>query len=168
MSFFKAYRFPVVFTRSANVYGPGQQLYRIIPRAMLYARLGKTMQLHGGGYSIRSFIHMDDVADATYRIAIDGVAGDSYHISTRDIVSVRDLVEKIADLTRTPFKDLVQVSEERLGKDQAYQLESSKIRQDLDWSDRVSLDDGLKETLAWVDKNLKVLRTLPADYIHKP
>jgi dTDP-glucose 4,6-dehydratase len=168
MSFLKAYQFPVVFTRSANVYGPGQQLYRIIPRAMLCARLGKKMQLHGGGHSIRSFIHMDDVADATYRIAIDGVAGDSYHISTRETVSVRDLVEKIADLTRTPFKDLVQVSEERLGKDQAYQLESSKIRQDLNWSDRVSLGDGLKETLAWVDENLEVLRTLPADYIHKP
>lgn len=168
MSFFKAYKFPVCFTRAANVYGPGQQLYRVIPRAMLYARLGKKMQLHGGGHSIRSFIHMDDVADATYRIAIDGVAGDSYHISTRDTVSIRALVEKIADLTQTPFKDLAEVSEDRLGKDQAYLLESSKIRQDLGWSDRVSLDDGLKETLAWVDANLEVLKTLPADYIHKP
>ena len=35
MSTFKAYNFPVVFTRAANVYGPGQQLYRIIPRTML-------------------------------------------------------------------------------------------------------------------------------------
>jgi dTDP-glucose 4,6-dehydratase len=168
MSFFKAYKFPVCFTRAANVYGPGQQLYRVIPRAMLYARLGKKMQLHGGGHSIRSFIHMDDVADATYRIALDGVAGESYHISTRDTVSIRALVEKIADLTQTPFKDLAEVSEDRLGKDQAYLLESSKIRQDLGWSDRVSLDDGLKETLAWVDANLAVLKTLPADYIHKP
>jgi dTDP-glucose 4,6-dehydratase len=168
MSFFKAYQFPVCFTRAANVYGPGQQLYRVIPRAMMCARLGQKMQLHGGGHSIRSFIHMDDVADATYRIAINGVAGESYHISTRDTVSIRELVEKIADLTQTPFKDLAEVSEDRLGKDQAYLLESRKIRQDLGWSDRVSLDDGLKETLAWVDANLAVLKTLPADYIHKP
>lgn len=168
MSFFKAYQFPVCFTRAANVYGPGQQLYRVIPRAMLYARLGKKMQLHGGGHSIRSFIHMEDVADATYRIAVDGVAGDSYHISTPDTVSIRELVEKIADLTQTPFADLAEVSEDRLGKDQAYLLESSKIRKELGWSHRVSLDDGLKETLAWVDRNLEVLQTLPADYIHKP
>ncbi len=168
MSFFKAYKFPVCFTRAANVYGPGQQLYRVIPRAMLYARLGKKMQLHGGGHSIRSFIHMDDVADATYRIAIDGVAGDSYHISTNDTVSIRELVEKIAYLTQTPFTELAEVSEDRLGKDQAYLLESSKIRGDFGWSDQVSLDDGLKDTLAWVDRNLEVLRTLPADYIHKP
>ena len=168
MSFFKAYQFPVCFTRAANVYGPGQQLYRIISRAMLYARLGEKMQLHGGGHSIRSFIHMKDVADATYRIAVDGVAGDSYHISTPDTVSIRELVEKVCALTDTPFAELAVVSEDRLGKDQAYLLDSGKIRKDLGWSHTVSLDDGLKETLAWVDANLDVLKTLPADYIHKP
>ena len=82
MSFFKAYKFPVVFTRAANVYGPGQQLYRIIPRTMLYARLGKKMNLHGGGLSIRSFIHMNDVSSATLKIATNGIPGESYHIST--------------------------------------------------------------------------------------
>ena len=168
MSFFKAYQFPVCFTRAANVYGPGQQLYRIIPRAMLYARLGEKMQLHGGGNSIRSFIHMKDVSDATYRIAVDGVAGDSYHISTPDTISIRELVEMVCLLTDTPFTDLAVVSEDRLGKDQAYLLDSGKIRKDLGWSHTVSLDEGLKETLAWVDANLNVLKTLPADYIHKP
>lgn len=168
MSFFKAYQFPVCFTRAANVYGPGQQLYRIIPRAMLYARLGKKMQLHGGGHSIRSFIHMDDVADATYRIAVDGVAGDSYHISTPDTVSIRELVEKICSLAKVSFTDLAVVSEDRLGKDQAYLLDSGKIRTELGWSHRINLDDGLTETLEWVDKNLEVLKALPADYIHKP
>ena len=167
MSFFKAYNFPVVFTRAANVYGPGQQLYRIIPKAMLYARLGKKMQLQGGGHSIRSFIHMDDVSDATFKIAINGIAGSTYHISTRDTISIRDLVEKICVLTNVCLQDLAQVSEERLGKDQAYLLDSSKIRQELDWSDKIKLEEGLKETLDWVDKNLDVLQTLPADYIHK-
>ena len=168
MSYFKAYQFPVCFTRAANVYGPGQQLYRIIPRAMLYARLGKKMQLHGGGHSIRSFIHMKDVSDATYRIAVDGVAGDTYHISTPNIVSIRELVEKVCVLTGVDFIELAVVSDDRLGKDQAYLLDSGKIRRKLGWSDAVSLDEGLKETLAWVDSSLSILKTLPADYIHKP
>jgi dTDP-glucose 4,6-dehydratase len=168
MSFFRAYQFPVCFTRAANVYGPGQQLYRIIPRAMLYARLGKKMELHGGGHSIRSFIEMSDVADATYRIALDGVAGDSYHISTRETISIRALVEKVCELTNTPFAELAAVSEDRLGKDQAYLLESAKVRHDLGWADRVTLDDGLRQTLAWIDANLDVLKTLPPDYVHKP
>ena len=168
MSFFRAYQFPVCFTRAANVYGPGQQLYRIIPRAMLYARLGTKMDLHGGGHSIRSFIHMSDVADATYRIALDGVPGESYHISTRETVSIRALVEKVCALTSKPFAELAAVTEDRLGKDQSYLLDSGKVRSELGWSDRVSLDDGLRETLAWVDANLDVLKTLPRDYVHKP
>lgn len=167
MSFFKAYKFPVVFTRAANVYGAGQQLYRIIPRAMLYARLGKKMQLHGGGQSIRSFIHMDDVSTATHKIALNGRNGDSYHISTNQTVSIRELVEKVSFMTDVPFERLAEVTEDRLGKDQAYLLDSSKIRSELGWKDTISLDDGLKETLAWVDKNLEVLKTVQADYIHK-
>lgn len=168
ISFFKAYQFPVCFTRAANVFGPGQQLYRIIPRTMLYARLGKQMQLHGGGHSMRSFIHMKDVADATAKIATDGEPGESYHISTNQTVSIRQLVEKICHMTGVAFSDLAVVSEDRLGKDQAYLLENSKIRAELGWSDTVTLDQGLEETLAWIDNNLDVLKTLPADYIHKP
>jgi dTDP-glucose 4,6-dehydratase len=168
VSFFKAYRFPVCFTRAANVYGPGQQLYRIIPRAMLFARLGKKLQLHGGGHSVRSFIHMKDVADATYRIAMHGVPGDSYHISTPDTISIRELVERVCTLTGTTFQDLAVISEDRLGKDQAYLLDSGKIRQDLGWSHEVSLEAGLQETLAWIDTHLDTLKALPADYVHKP
>lgn len=167
MSFFKAYQFPVVFTRAANVYGPGQQLYRIIPRTMLYARLGKKMNLHGGGLSIRSFIHMNDVSSATLKIATKGIPGESYHISTNDKISIRGLVEKICDLTSTSFSGLVNVSDDRLGKDQAYLLDSNKLRNDFSWQDEIGLNEGLTDTLTWVDNNLDLLEKLPADYIHK-
>jgi dTDP-glucose 4,6-dehydratase len=65
------------------------------------------------------------------------------------------------------FEQLAEVAGERLGKDQAYLLDSGKIRHDLGWRDTISLADGLRDTLAWVDANLAVLRTLPFDYIHK-
>jgi len=74
----------------------------------------------------------------------------------------------VCELTGRPFAELAVVSEDRLGKDQAYLLDSEKLRKDLGWSHTVSLDAGLKETLAWVDGNLDVLKSLPADYIHKP
>ena len=167
MSFFKAYNFPVVFTRAANVYGPGQQLYRIIPRTMLYARLGKKMKLHGGGLSTRSFIHMDDVSAATFKIALDGIPGDSYHISTNDTITIRGLVEKICELTNANFTELVEVSEDRLGKDQAYLLDSTNLRKNFNWQDKINLEQGLIDTLLWVDNNIEILKSLPADYIHK-
>lgn len=167
MSFYKAYDFPVVFTRTANVYGPGQQLYRIIPRALLYARTGQRMQLHGGGHSVRSFIHVQDAADATRRIALEGDIGSTYHISTRETVSIRQLVEQTCKLTNIPFEQLVDVTEDRLGKDQAYLLDSSRLRDQLDWTDQINLNDGMNETLEWIDRNLSELKTLPQNYQHK-
>ena len=167
LSFYKAYGFPVVFTRAANVFGPGQQLYRIIPRTMLLARLGGKLNLHGGGYSVRSFIHMEDVSSATYKIAMQGNAGETYHISSDQTISIRALVQRICDMTNVEFKDLVQDTEDRLGKDQSYLLDSSKLRKDFGWQDKINLDEGLKETLSWVDKNLECLSSLPSEYIHK-
>jgi len=168
MSFFKAYGFPVVFTRAANVYGPGQQLYRIIPRALLFAKTDRKLQLHGGGHSIRSFVHIEDVARATRELALQGVPGESYHISTCETVSIRDLVSHICKLTGSSFDDLVENTEERLGKDQSYLLDSNKVREELGWSDHIKLEQGLQETLTWVEENLIILQQQPDSYQHKP
>ncbi len=166
-SFFLAYKFPVVFTRAANVYGPGQQLYRIVPKAMLSARLGVKLPLDGGGVSRRCFIHIADVCSATEAVMNHGVDGTAYHISGTSAVSIRELVEKIVLLTQTDFETLVAETPERLGKDQDYLLSTQRIRSELGWSDRISIDEGLKETLAWVDENIDVLSAMPMNYIHK-
>lgn len=167
MSFFEAYNFPIVFTRAANVYGPGQQLYRIIPRTILYARLGKKLSLHGGGTSERAFIHISDVADATYRIALNGTVGETYHISTTETISIRNLVMKICKLINVNFSELVENVEERLGKDQSYLLKTDLIRNELGWQEKIDLKQGIIETIEWVDKNLDTLKNLPHNYIHK-
>ncbi|MGH9510083.1 MAG: GDP-mannose 4,6-dehydratase [Terriglobales bacterium] len=167
-TFFEAYRFPVVYTRAANVYGAGQQLYRIIPRTILFILLGRKLQLHGGGQSRRSFIHMRDVSEATWRVAKDAPAGEAYHISTNEIVTIREVVERICAKLEVRFADCVEVVGERLGKDAAYMLDSSKLRSTLDWQDRISLDWGLDECIAWVKTYFDDLKQQPYDYIHKP
>src|SRR6202012_4254260 len=53
-TYFANYQFPVVFTRAANVYGPGQQLYRIIPRTIVAAMGGWRVGSAGGGKRIRA------------------------------------------------------------------------------------------------------------------
>ena len=167
-TFFDTYDFPVVFTRAANVYGPGQQLYRIIPRAILYFMLGKKLQLHGGGHSVRSFIHIRDVADGTLRVAQIGKPGEIYHLSTTRNISIRGLVQMIAEQMELSFEDNVEDVGERIGKDAAYLLDSTKARETLGWKDQSSLEQGIEETIGWVRDNLDVLKKLPFDYIHKP
>jgi dTDP-glucose 4,6-dehydratase len=166
-SFISAYNFPVVFTRAANVYGQGQQVYRIIPRTILFARLGKKLSLHGGGLSDRSFIHMDDVSDATYRIMMNGIIGDTYHISTNKTISIRDLVLRICESIDIDFNDLIHETDERMGKDQSYKLNSNKVREELGWKEKIKLEEGIASTIKWVDSNLEILKSLPHNYIHK-
>ena len=166
-TFHRQYSFPVVFTRAANVFGPGQQLYRIIPRTMLFARLGKKLQLHGGGHSVRSFIDIEDVSDGTFKVMERGGFGKAYHLSTTVQISVRELVSKICDLMSVRFDDLVEVVDDRPGKDAAYLLDTSRIRRELKWSDRLSLDAGLKRTLEWMDQNLESLKSQPQNYQHR-
>ena len=167
MSFYKAYDFPVIFTRAANVYGPGQQLYRIIPRTLLSVLTKKKMNLHGGGISERSFIFIEDVVDATIKLSLEAEPGSSWHISTKESISIKNLVEKICKKTNTNFDEIVNISEERLGKDLNYLLDSNKLRNRFKWVENNSLDKGLSLTLSWLETNLNILKNLPWEYIHK-
>ncbi|MFQ3671289.1 MAG: GDP-mannose 4,6-dehydratase [Verrucomicrobiia bacterium] len=168
MTFFKQYHFPVVFTRAANVYGPGQQLYRIIPRTILAVLLGEKLQLHGGGHSVRAFIHLDDVADATYRVMQQGQPGQAYHISTDRFISIRDLVMMICERMGASFEACVDIVGDRPGKDAAYLLDSTRCRRDLGWTDTVSLEQGIDEVIAWARQWLAEIQKHPLRYIHKP
>jgi dTDP-glucose 4,6-dehydratase len=159
--------FPVIFTRAANVYGSGQQLYRIIPKTILSALTGKKLSLHGGGKSIRSFIHINDVSIALTAIMNSGEVGQSYHISTNEMISIFDLVQEIATLLGVQVNDLIEQGPERAGKDFAYQLSSEKIRNELGWRDEVTLVKGLEDTLDWAKSNLDTLKALPDTYEHK-
>ena len=169
---FKIYRatfgLPVVSTRAANVYGPGQPLYRIIPRMIFFLLTGRTLELHGGGVSTRSFIHINDVSRATWQIAQHAPVGETYHISTDRIIAIKDLVSMICEKLHQPFDAHVKVVGERLGKDSAYWLKSDKLRSKLNWADTIGLEQGLDETLAWAQTHLASLNTQPMHYIHKP
>jgi dTDP-glucose 4,6-dehydratase len=167
-TFFQQYQFPVTWTRAANVYGPGQQLYRIIPRTILFIKQGKKLQLHGGGHSVRSFIHIGDVASATLAVAKQGPGGECYHLSTPQFISIRDLVEMVCRMMKADFSRVVDVTEDRPGKDAAYLLDSTKARQSLGWSDTVPLENGVRETIAWVEEHFEEISRQPCDYIHKP
>ena len=167
-AYFANYGFPVLFTRAANVYGPGQQLYRIVPRTILAAIGGRKLKLDGGGKSVRVFIHMTDVADATHKISSHGRLGETYHISGYELVSIRALVEMIVRRLGKSFEDCVEIGPERPGKDAAYRLDSIKLRTELGWRDTISLEQGIDDVITWAERFGGDLAKLPASYEHKP
>jgi dTDP-glucose 4,6-dehydratase len=144
MAFHKAYKFPAVITRTANIYGPGQPEHRIIPATFKKIKEGQKLGLDGNGKSVRCFIHVKDACEATYRVAKQGTPGQTYHISTNHQIKIYDLVKKICTLMGKRMEDVVEQTPERLGKDFAYLLKSERIR-NMGWRDTITLDRGLQE-----------------------
>jgi len=168
ITLYKRYEFPVIFTRSANVYGIHQQLYRIIPRAIIYLKMKKKIQLNGNGKSERSFIHIRDVVEATLKIAEKGAVGDVYHISPEgDDISIYAVVRTICEMMNQDFKTSVELVEQNFGQDSKYSISSSKLRRDLNWKPKISLQIGIEEMINWIDNNWSEISKMPLEYIHK-
>jgi len=85
----------------------------------------------------------------------------------RDIpaTSIRALVEKTADALKIKFEDLCEVTEDRLGQDSRYWLDSSAIKRDIGWEQQIGLEEGLVEMVEWGNKYLDQLRNWPVDYV---
>ena len=168
MAFHRQYGLPVMIARFANFYGPGQQLYRIVPRAIMAAVGVDQLTLDGGGKSIRAFIYGKDIASGIFSMLMKGKHGQTYHFSTDDFVSIKELVEQIAELLNTDIHKFSKDGSERPGKDAAYLMDSQKAKTELNWEPEVRMKEGLQKTIEWVTSNLDELKTLPREYIHQP
>jgi dTDP-glucose 4,6-dehydratase len=168
MTLFKKYNFPVVTTRSANVYGMHQQLYRIIPRTIIYLKQGKKIQLHNQGETIRSFVHAKDVADGCWKAINRGMNGNAYHLAWQNQeITINELVKTICTMMKCDFKASTQILKENFGQDEMYSLDSSKAREKLGWKPQIALKQGIREMIKWIDDNWEEIQKQPLEYVHK-
>jgi len=166
-AYVQQYRFPAIITRFSNFYGPTQQLYRIIPRTIIYAKLGKKLPLHGGGLATRAFIYGDDAARGILAALEKGAIGESYHFSTQDFVTIRQLVEMIYQELSLDFADMVNMTDDRPGKDLKYLMDDNKAQKELGWQPQVTLPQGIAKTISWVNNHWAEIQQQPFNYIHK-
>lgn len=166
-AFYQQYDFPVVIGRFANFYGEHQQLYRIIPKTILSILSHKKLPLHGGGKSVRAFIHAKDVAQGIFSMIKCGAVGEVYHFSPTYFLAIRDVVKLICDKLKVDFEEAVEISPDRPGKDQAYLMSSDKSRKELNWVPKVSFEEGLESTINWISQNFEVLSGMSWNYAHK-
>ncbi len=162
----KNFDFPATLIRSTNVYGKHQQLFKIIPRTAIYLKMGKTIELHGGGQSIKSFVHVRDVVDGLM-LTLRKAALGTYHFSVPTEHTVSDVVRLVCEQMGHDFRKATRVVGERLGQDSRYWLDCSKAQKDLGWKPRITLEQGIRETVDWVEKHWKEIVDEPLFYIHK-
>ena len=167
LTFVKNFEFPMVMIRSTNVYGAHQQLFKIIPRSMISLKMGKKIQLHGGGTAVKSYIHIRDISRGELAAMERGRPGTIYHLSPDQGIAVRDVICRLCGLMGRDFEASTVAVRERLGQDAAYVIDSSRAHGELLWRPEVSLDEGLAGVVSWVESNYEQIQREPLEYVHR-
>jgi len=166
-TYVKNFNFPMVMIRSTNVYGAHQQLFKIIPRSVIYIKIGKTIELHGGGKAVKSYIHIRDISKGELAAMKKGKIGGVYHLSPDQGIAVKDVVRIICEKMGKDFSKSAKAVAERLGQDKAYVIDSSKARKEFGWAPKISMEEGLKGVVDWVEGDWEEIKREPLEYVHK-
>jgi dTDP-glucose 4,6-dehydratase len=152
LAYHRTYGLDVVVTRCTNNFGPYQFPEKLIPKTIIRASLGMKVPIYGTGRNVRDWIYVLDHCEALDLVLERGRSGEIYNISSGNELDNLTLVKKIL---RIMGKDesLIEFVEDRPGHDVRYSLDSSKIRRELGWRPRRSLEEALKETVEWYLKN---------------
>lgn len=165
LSVHKVLKFPMNIIRPSNAYCSGQLLHRVIPKTVICGLTGRKLPLQGGGKAEKSYIHALDLARAIHLVAEKAPFGTVYNAGPKDPTSIRRVVELTAQALGIPFEQLAEVTEDRLGQDSRYWLDSSAIKRDVGWEPQIGWEEGLKEVVDWGRKYLDQLRDWPMDYV---
>ena len=150
------YGFPSLVTNCTNNYGPYQFPEKLIPLVLLRAGRGEVVPVYGKGENVRDWLFVEDHCAALLRVFEAGELGGSYGIGGESECSNLALVELLLDLHDEAAgeavgrsRKLISFVTDRPGHDFRYAMDISKIRRELGWSPRVTLREGLAQTVAW-------------------
>jgi dTDP-glucose 4,6-dehydratase len=151
-SYQRTYGIDCIITRCTNNFGTNQFPEKLIPKTIIRASKDLKIPLYGDGNQIRSWIYVLDHVTAIDALISKGKSGEIYNITAWNEISNRDMVEKILKIMNKP-SDLIEFVPDRPGHDKHYSINSSKIKNEVNWSPKFNFDDALKETVNWYLSN---------------
>lgn len=162
----KQFGFPMNIIRPSNAYTPGQQLYRVIPKAIICALNRTKLPLHGGGKAQKSYLHATDLSRAIMAVVEKGTVGKVYNVAPLGPISIRALVTHVAEVCGVSFEELVEEVPDRVGQDARYALDTTEIARDCGWTQTIGIVRGLGTMLEWAKAHPEIL-TMPTNYEHR-
>lgn len=134
--------------RFSNVYGPKQAnegeggVISIFTNKILN---NEALVIYGDGTQTRDFIYVEDVAEAIFRSVLSDVSG-VMNLSTNTETSINQLVEYFKEMDNLPE---IVYKPERIGDIKFSRLDNQRVKKEVDWTPKYSLEEGLKRTFEW-------------------
>ncbi|MFC0341144.1 dTDP-glucose 4,6-dehydratase [Paracoccus niistensis] len=151
----ETYGLPVVLTNCSNNYGPFHFPEKLVPVVILNALHGREIPVYGDGGNVRDWLYVEDHADALLLCLEKGEVGRSYNIGgeneARNIDLVRTICAHLDEMRPegAPHDRLIRFVTDRPGHDRRYAIDPTRIRTELGWRPSVTVEEGLKRTVAW-------------------
>ena len=152
LAYHRTYGMNCLVTRSTNNFGPYQSPEKLIPKAIIRLLKGMKVPLYGGGAQIRSWIYVLDNVDALKTVLFKGKAGEVYNVTSEEELTNRSVVEAILSILGKGEEETESV-EDRPGHDFRYSIDSSKIRDELNWKPKHRFTESIKATVDWYVNN---------------
>jgi dTDP-glucose 4,6-dehydratase len=151
----ETYGLPVLVTNCSNNYGPFHFPEKLIPVVILNALAGKPIPVYGRGENVRDWLYVEDHAAALLEVLRRGRTGETYNIGGNAEAKNIDIVRAICAIldelrpAGAPRERLIAFVTDRPGHDFRYAIDASKIAGELGWRPSVTLEEGLRRTVAW-------------------
>jgi len=148
----ETFDFPMNITRCSNNYGPYQFPEKLIPLFSTNAMEDKELPIYGDGKNIRDWLHVKDHCRAIDLVLRKGKNGEVYNIGGNNEKTNLEITEAILNTLDKP-KDLIKFVKDRLGHDRRYAIDSSKMKEELNWEPEYTFEEGIAETIQWYIDN---------------
>ena len=160
LSYFNSFDLPLTIIRPFNTYGPRQSARAIIPTIFSQLISSKNILL-GNLSTIRDFTFVEDLCRAYESLLKNNIFnGEIVNVGSNQDISISQLLEKIFKITNIKKKIVVNKERVRKNKSEVNHLlcDNKKIVSLTDWKPKISLDQGLKKTYSWIEKNKNIYK----------
>jgi dTDP-glucose 4,6-dehydratase len=152
MAYHTTYGLPTIITNCSNNYGPRQDVEKMIPKAITNLLRGEKISIYGDGNQIRDWLYVQDHCEALIKVWLNGKLGEKYNIGGECEIKNIDLIRMILDHMNMD-DSMIEYVKDRPGHDRRYSTDITKIKNELKWSPRFNLKEGLKQTIEWYEYN---------------
>lgn len=176
MAYRDTYKMPVSITRCSNNYGPYHFPEKLIPLIINNILEGKRLPVYGDGSNVRDWLYVEDHCKAIDLVVRKGREGEVYNVGGHNektnleivkltIKTIHDLMESNPEYRKVLKKqvkgddgqlsidwindDLITFVKDRLGHDQRYAIDPTKIKDELSWYPETCFAEGIVKTIRW-------------------